>query len=111
MMNAVAAPVEARTNEDLYRGSPDLRLITAGSNDVERALMESLVDEVVEALTSFSSLRLDVDPVSKKLMVCVTDTGADTIMKRISSEQMMDLIRTMRSLEKIMFGKKLSNVS
>lgn len=65
-----------------------------------------LVKEMNQAMTSFTSLRFNVDQESKTYVVSIVDEETDEVVRQIPSDNMADLAERMRDLEGLLFDVK-----
>ncbi|MGN7610808.1 flagellar protein FlaG [Magnetococcales bacterium HHB-1] len=83
-------------------GSNDDNRVVHREEVPDKADLEMLVGDIVDHLSSFSSLQFKMDPEMKKLMVYVMDKDSDHTINHISGERMEEIVRQIRELEKIL---------
>ncbi|MBF0188873.1 MAG: flagellar protein FlaG, partial [Magnetococcales bacterium] len=71
----------------------------------DREVIDKLVGEANETLSSVTSLRFNIDRESRSFSVSVIDKSNNEVVRQIPSEDMQTLARRMRELQGILFDE------
>lgn len=68
--------------------------------------LQTLADEANKSLSGITSLRINIDQDSSKVIIKVIDRNTNEVIRQIPSEDMMTLLKRMKDLQGLLFDAK-----